>query len=435
MQPRSFLLAILALTTVASAQQSRAIRQVTQVAEAHTDAKISPDGTVIVFRGPSKLAIVSYNGGTESTLVSSSALGDFLWSPLGTGVYFIDGANIRFVSRTGGNPVTIATLPGQNHRLWSVDAQDQYLYGSRSNAAVPDYRLFRVRTNGATAPVDIVINAVDAVDEVVISRDSSKIAYRAYQPVPFTPRDYWMANADGTNSTRITTPSVNGDPGSMGWLDANTLGFAAVDGLPKIFRTTGSGAVEALTASPARNCSISADGRWIVMEAQFPTGIVPAVMRTTGGGMIPLGRNGSYIFRGPPSIDAAGRRVVFAGQPLGAPFAQVFAVELDREIEVTGRVAAPSTMNVLMPAQAGEAGATFLALNQSTVLFPLFGWNYGLAVDPTFVLVLTSGAGPQSLNLPIPNDPTITGFQFWIQGLRFQGALGDFTREVMVRVL
>jgi streptogramin lyase len=83
--------------------------------------------------------------------------------------------------------------------------------------------------------------------------------------------------------------------------------------------------------------------------------------------------------------------------------------------------AAPSTLWVV-----GYA----LALTTPT---PVPGFGGLLRIDPTTLVNTTAGVGNNSTPIPVPNDPTLAGFEFFVQGVTV-GATLDFQNVSGIRV-
>jgi hypothetical protein len=413
---------------------------------AHLEPKLSPDGQIVAFRGPSRIGSVPSTGGTEGLLVSGANLGDFLWAPTSTGIYFLDGVVLKFVSRQGGNPVTISTLTGAQHRLWAVNNNDTRLFGTRFNATTGNYHVFSVPTNGSSAAVDVVTNVL-FLDGVRLDPTNAKMLYRAYVPQPFTPREYFKCNLDGSNNQSVTNGSLNGQLEDGDWIDAGqTIAFNLQS---TVSNRTHLALIGGAFANPSfltegtrihRRSVVTADRKWILCEGQnSSSGAVPTLLPVRGGGLVPLVFGKSYQFNSPPTIDAQGTRVAWTGiDPLVGGFQQVFSIDLDRELEIGPRIEIGQNFQAAIPVQQNEAGGILLSAGLLPAAIPLPPFRHEVVIDPsTLIIVVTgvgTGSGPITVTVPVPNDPSMQGASLYWQGVRLLGMLGEFTRHAETRV-
>jgi hypothetical protein len=399
----------------------------------------------VAYRGPQRLGVVAFNGGTASTLVSGNALGDFLWSPASSGLYFVDSSAVKFVARGGGTPLTLATVPGQQLRLWSVDGQDQTLFGSRYDDVTRTYRIFKLDTGGGV-PLDIVLSAL-SLDEARIDPSGSWLLYRAFFPSPFTPREYFRTDPFGGNTISLTGGEIGGNPEHALWLDEGqsvVLGIGSPStGVPQLGRIdVPSTQITMLTDGFAarRNHAHAAGTAWLAVQAQYPTGAGPAVIPPQGGGLVFLDPdNRFYLFQGPPSVDATGDKIAFAAAILGSSVPpQVYAVSLDRELRVTPRLVTGQSFNLRLPLAAPETGMVLAGVATVAQPFPIPGFGYGLALDPVLILPVATGgpvSGALSATLNVPNDSGLVGASLYLQGLRWNASfVGAFTSYVEARI-
>lgn len=443
-----FLLPLLALASLAPAQ--RGLRLVTVGStDPHTEAKISGSGTTIAFRGTGKIGVVPYSGGAETILVTSATLGEFLWTPSGGGLYFVDGTAIKYVTRTGGSPLTIRTIPGTQVHMWCVTGDDKTIYGSRYDSTTAKYSIFTLATNGQSAPVDIVQSVV-TLDAVAIDPTNTKIAYREYYGgTPFSPREYWLANANGSGAVSLTNGQINGQLDQPEFTDAGTtIAFTSIATTIPTFQigtlTSGNPAIQYLTESPglARRSSVFPDRSWIACEVSVPPAVGPriAIIPATGGGRVLLDPNLAIVMQGNPSADASGTRVVCSAiEQNVTTIPQIYAVELDRELRISPRLEVGKVVTLELPVGANDLGGYFLAGGLSGTPFTVGGILYSYDLDLATSIPLYSGtstSGSLVLPLPLPNDPALTGQVVWWQGVRVNvnTLTGDFSRPVSTRI-
>ena len=434
---------LLALVLVSSISAQRDIVMITTKAEIHQDALISPDGTNIAFRGPSKISVVSYTGGKESSLVSGLNLGDFLWSPNSSGVYFMENDQVRFVAKNGGNPKVIAKLPGQQHRLWDVDSKDGFLFGTRFDSSNRTYKIFELATDGRSAPKDLVSSAF-LMDEVDLDPGGTRLLFRRYSPQPFQPREYLHVDRGGKKEVSLTGKPIGGQIQHGRWVDSGkSIVFSILSSASSTWQLARIGPVgtkiRMLTEGfMHRFSAVSGNLKWVVMQATDGKQLTAAIVPVDGGGAIMLGTDGlTYQFHGPPSIDRAGQHVAFAAKvSQKSKFSQIFMAELDREIRISPRAEIGKPLGLEMPLPASQIGGVFLSNAIGTKALAVPGHLYGIVLNPALILVVKAGRssnGKLSVTLPVPNNPWLVGQNVYFQGLRTTGSTGDFTRYIEVR--
>ncbi len=438
------------LVALPAAAQRRGVTQLTSLQETHQLAKISPNGQTVAFAGPSKIGAVAFGGGAEVTLVNGINLGDFVWSPTSAGLYFLDNAVLKFVPRFGGAPTSLTTLPGQQHRLWAVDAADRKIWGTRLDSTTQTYHIFTVPTNGGAQPTDIV-SSVLVMDEVKLDPQDQFILYRAFSPgIPFSPVEYFRADADGQNAVSITGGSVTNLPELADWVDnGQSIVFTMISAasarrhLGRIGPTGTQIRMLSEGSFQRRFSAVSPDRRWVVHHATYGDGssAAPAVIPADGGGLVLLATDGLfYQFEGPPTADDGGTRIAFAARVFGSPEpAHVFAVELERELYITPRAEVGQSFTVTLPVTSSESGTAFLSIGISPLPFSLFGFEHSLDLDPTLLLPIlagtTSTGSLTSVPIRLPNNPALIGASIYFQGLRVRSSVsGDFTRYAEVRI-
>jgi hypothetical protein len=430
--------------------QQRLLVPVTSSNEDHRAAALSPDGVTVAFLGPSKIAVVPYAGGAELMLAQSGNLTTFLWAPDSSGLFYLDGLQLRFVARAGGLSRLIATLPETAHALWDIERDGSHLYGTwlyirnSGGNAIRETHVFVLATDGQSPPVTLV-NSVLTIDGVQLSPDETKMVYREYDSTPFTPRDYIVANADGSNPVSLTGGTgLNINPGLPVWRsDGTGIYFGRID------RTLGKPILEQLSltsttpvrftfTTASRNLTRAADARWVAYEGFWlPTqSWTPMLSPADGGGQVFLDPSRPLVSNGTPELGGlAGDRIVISGVLGAANFAQVLKVELARELRVSPRAVIGTTVGLDLPVAAGEAGLVFLSSASLPSAFALFGFAGGFWLDPTNLVTVLAGngsGGSLTGQLPIPNMPILQNRAVYLQGIRITSATptGDFTRLV-----
>lgn len=433
-------LAVCALAAAPAAQ--RGVTAITSKAEVHRDPRISPDGALVAFRGPGKIGVVGINGGAEGVLVKAPNLGDFLWAPTGSGIYFVEADQVKFVSRTGGSPRLVAKIPGQQHRIFAVDAKDGFVYGVRFDPTGRRYALFRQDTAGRQKSVDLVFSSL-LMDELALDPSQTRILVRESPRSPFPPREYVSVDLQGKNRKSLTGKPILGQIQSGDWIDAGrSIAFTMISSTSNTWQIASVGpsstSITMLTEGNDfhRRSVVSANRRWIVFEGTTTVGILPV----RGGGEILLSDDGkTYVLLGPPSIDAAGKTVVFAATILGGSnLGQVYKVSLDRELHITPRAEIGKSFGVEMPIAPKEVGAVFVGIQRAKSPIRLAGVRAAFWIDPSAmadVVVGSGGGGKLSVTLPVPANPWLQGRHLLFQGVRLiAGSGGDFTRVADVRI-
>lgn len=440
---------------LAPAAQQRALVAITSSPEDHRDAILSPDGQFIAYRGPSKLSVVPYAGGTEVPVEqANNNIGSFLWAPDSLGLYYLTGVDLKYVQRGGGNPRLVATLPEIGVSLWDVKQDGSSLFGTwvyvRNNGgqAIWETHIFTIASDGS-APPQVLVTSILSIDGVQISPDATKIVYREYSATPFTPRDYMVANIDGSSPVSLTGGTgLNLDAGMPVWRpDGSGVYVARIDrgiARPVIEQLllTSTTPVRLTFPNPARNLSLSHDGQWVVYEGYWPALASWTVMAmpADGGGHIALDPSRPLVFTGTPQLGGfGGDRVVVSGTLAAAQNAQVYRVELARELRVFPRAVTGGQVAVELPAAAGEIGTVFLAAAPGgPIAVP--GLAGAFALDPAVLVTVLSGVGsgqgPISAQLPIPNVASLRRQPLYLQGLRLTSLAptGDFSRMVALPI-
>ncbi len=437
------MIAVLCAAAASALPSQRRVVQVTTSLGVHQDATISPDGRVIAFRGAGLIGVVGFSGGPESTIATGASIGSFLWSPNSSGVYFLDGNNLRFAAAAGGSPLTLATMTGTNHRLWAVNSTDQVLWGTRLEAGI--YRVFIIPTNGG-AMTDIATDTL-LLDDVALDPSEQFVVFGASLPQPFQPKEYFRNSAfTKTGRTSFTGSPISGangaGPSGARWVDnGNTIAFEMVSPTAlqtHLYRLILGQSEQAITDGPyfRRSMHSSRDGRWLVHAARW--GVVGtlvglAIIPGDGGAQVMLSAEDSvaYILQGLPSMDDSGSRVAFAASANGGT-PQIYTVVLDGELRVRPRVEVGKTFSVDMPISASEVGVVFLGGGLYRNFFAVPPFQYGLVIDPLVLIQVVAGAsstGALSVQIPVPNRPSLIGQAAAFQGFRaLNASSGEFTR-------
>ncbi|MEM7204537.1 MAG: hypothetical protein AAF628_30045 [Planctomycetota bacterium] len=416
----------------------RSVMQLTTMAQVHQDAKISPDGGRVAFRGSGgSISVVDWLGGAEVPIAVGINIGSFLWSPRSSGVYFVENNSLRFASVAGGSPTTLAILPGNQVQLWCVDSADFTVYGTRFEPTNNWYTVFTINTTGAGFR-DIVTDPNNFLDEVRLDPTETRIVYRAqFAGLPFADRDYISANVDGTMGVSLTGGPIPGNPEFADWVDGGTtIALTMLSGArPHIARVSTGLAPQFVTdgSQVRRRTVVSPDRRWIAFEAQWERGLGPAVIPSEGGGLVVLSQEDdvNYIMQAPPSVSEDGNRIAFSASVSGG-LTQVYGVELDRELRIFPRVERGGVVTVELPVTTSEIGALFVSGGLGATPFPFPGYSGEFAINPFVMFTLfaaSSTTGAITVSFPVPNAPALVGGSVYFQGLRFVSLnRGDFTR-------
>ncbi|MEZ5964618.1 MAG: hypothetical protein R3F56_12285 [Planctomycetota bacterium] len=444
--------ALLALTARA---QLRSLVPITSAGYDHRDALLSPDGNFVAFRGPSMLGVVAYGGGSEVPVVQANLnIGSVLWSPDSLGLYYLSGTDLRYVPRGGGNSRSVAVLPESGISLWDIKADGTELFGTwlyvRNNGSqvIRETHIFAIAADGSSAPRTVVTSLV-TLDGVRLSPDGMRMVYREYDPTPFAPRDYMVANIDGSSPVSLTGGlGLNINAGLPAWRpDGAGIVYERID------RSLSRPVVEQLLLGnttpirmslpePARNLSVSRDGAWVVYEGLFAsTNWSPFVMPIDGGGHIALDPSRPLQFAGTPQLGGpAGDRVVISGTLATASSAQVYKVELARELRVAPRAVTGGMVRFDLPVTAAELGVIFMAAALGPS-FPIPGLGGAFQLDAATAVVVVSGTssaqGTVGVDVQVPNVGALRLAPLALQGVRLltlSPAAGDFTRPVRLPV-
>lgn len=434
----------------------RQVKQITKANEAHFDAQISPDGKTVAFRGKQKIGVVSTQGSTEIAVAQGANLGGFVWAPNSAGIYYLDGTTVKFVAKSGGAALTIGTGKGAIF-LWAVDRTDKTIYGTRADNN-NNYYVFSLATSGSAAPKDIVSIPTNYwAEQVRVDVSGAKLAYFVSLQGVHQPKDLRVANADGSNEKSWSGGAkLASNTRNLAWADAGKTAIftTLVNGLSYTWQigrlTAASTTVEYLTSEPRHHqrSVVGATPTWIAYQAEVVglagTHYMPGVMPVTGGGRVPLEPQNTWVFQGDPSIDGAGQKVVFAAsyydQNNNLTTAQVYLVELDREVVIAPRAAPGAKISMSLPVDKGERGMLFLSLKLQDPPLPIPGFTYAIAIDTNVMLQLLNGVGDgssplQLSDISIPNDTTLKGVEVYVQGIRSpNGSNGDLTRYVQLQV-
>jgi len=447
----AFFVASVVCAPVADAQ---APVQLTTSTAQHQDALISPNGARVAFRsGTTSLGLIDIQSRTEVTLFTSatSSLGNFTWAPTNTGLYFANGSDVRFISNTGATSRSIGTVAGTNVDVWAVNDTESTIFGSRFDQATATSYIFRLASNGATAPVDIY-STLGTISKVRLDASNGFLLFERGQGTPFTPVDFVRIDIAGNNPTVLHTTSGTDNAGSPYWLDTgNNMTFSAVS--PNNNRNQ---ILAASTANPttfytdrslvARRPFVARGGSWIAFEAQTPLGRRSiAIMDIAGGGVFflsadhgLLGINGADL-EGGLSMDRAGTRVVFNAEAIpGDPSPQSSMGELRDPIPVRAKLALGQQFTIEMPLAAGFIGAIGAADGFAATPVTLPGFSGQFDLDPATTATVLVGIGPGTATgtYTVPNNSALLGLFLNFQGVRLQtAASGSFTTWGYYQVL
>lgn len=430
--------------------QLRTLVPITNTAEEHRSAVLSPDGLTVAYYGPNKIAVVPYAGGSEVTLAVGGNLGTFVWAPDSLGIYYLDGVGVNYVQRNAGRPRLVANLPETTQVLCDIKQDGSELLGTwlfvrnMGGQAIRETHVFALATDGMSPPRTLVTNVL-TIDGVRVSPDQSKIVYLQYDATPFTPRDYIVANIDGSNPVSLTGDvGLGANPGPPQWRrDGTGIYFQRLDRVvsrPVIDQLSLTSTVPiALThAMAARTFSVSPDGRWLVYDGfhqpsqSWTLVLVPA----NGGGHVLLDTSRALVIAGVPGIGGPSNdQVIVSGTLPSASFAQVLKLELVRELRVSPRAEIGNPVTAELPAAIGEAGLVFLTAGRLPGPFRLGGFAGGFELDPSALLTVLTGSGTGgslTVQIPIPNQLNLRHRVVYMQGVRVASPAptGDFTRLV-----
>ncbi len=430
--------------------QQRTIVPITNSAEEHVSAVVSPSGGYVAFKGADKLAVVGYGGGNETVLAAGLNLGTFVWAPDSTGLYFMDGPDLKFARVSGGQATIVQRLPETNHILCDIKDDGVLLYGvwffvRTSGTPVREWQVFSMRTDGS-APPTVLLRSVLTIDGVRLSPDETAMVYREYDPTPFQPIDLVIATATGGNRQSLTNnQGLQLSVGYPWWDgDGSAILFPRTDlaiSRQVVERLTiGTQTITSLTfPTRARNISVAPSGDWILYEGYWQAGQVwtPVLMPVRGGGHVFLDTSRPVLFRGTPHLDrAVGNRVVFSGDLAGANTSQVLKVELAREMRIEPRIEIGQTFQIALPVEASEIGAVFLAagIAATPVSMPGLAGSFGLDLGNLVTVLVGVGDGqsPLRTQIAVPNVNFLVRKALYAQAVRFMDLTprGDFTRWV-----
>ena len=204
------------------------VTQLTKTTEAETGASFSPKGDKIAFLRAGKLWQMKPDGTEQKVLVEQQQVVDYDWSPDGKYMVFarLDGsfASELYIVPTDGSapPKNITRYATSNNDVtWSSTGGKISFVSQRGGQSTPlqpyVLSLQKPAVGGAKGPSgdidweDIHLRAeripAQEADHVVISPNGSQIAFRSA-------RDVWIANSNGTSTTRLTSGQF---PGQIRW--------------------------------------------------------------------------------------------------------------------------------------------------------------------------------------------------------------------------
>jgi hypothetical protein len=432
-------LLVLGLALAGASAQQRALVDISGSTAACQDARVSPDGQFVAYRVGNSLASVRISGGAQISLLSSQALGNFVWAPSSGSLYAVEGNNVLALPRAGGGGVVLASVPGQSVWVWDVDGANTFVYGTRYDPATRRYHVFRLPTLGGQPHQDL-FDSQDELSGLRIDLSSTYMLFLQRAPVPFAPHTLMRAQLDGSNPVDMLGAPVGVVAQGPDWIDAGdraVLVTATTQGSLQLLRVDRVRRVaEPLTwAFVHQRPTVSPDGAWIVMEAVDGVGgNGPAILPVEGGGEVFLFTGERFEYAGSAGLDAVGGAVVFSARRVRLPNeqARVFKAELDGELRVWPRAELGQVVNFDLPCPAGWFGGVLLGLRSPPLL--LSGIVYDYDLGPNFaILGLGAGGGttPLRTTLPIPNIAALQGLTVDFQGLRWDpvAQTGEWTRS------
>jgi hypothetical protein len=434
MRTSSFVLAV-ALCAASLVAQQRPVIDVSPAAQAHSAAKISPDGLNIAFRAGNNLSVVDSTGRSSRVLVSGSNLGTFIWSPLSLTVFLVDGNQISAASIRGGT-TSLATVPGQSVEIFDVDSTGAMLYGVRYDPAATTYHVFSL-TTGTGALTDLIAS-MDRLGDVHVDPTDTWILYTQQGTAPFSPVSLLRAQVDGQNISDLLGTPVGMNVEGPDWVDAGdtaVCGVALPASGPQIVRIDGrtQTMTQLTNGGVHRNPIVSADRNWVVCEAVDGVGgNGPTLVPTNGSSGVHLFARQPYTYTGAPTIDASSSTVVFSAQRRDRPteMAKLWRIDLDGEIRVTPRAEINSVITFSVPTSTGEVAALFLGQRGNGFTLPGINYEFVLGAAAPLIAFGPGSNGSWDFTLPLPNLPFLQGLRIDFQGFRVDPGtnVAEFTR-------
>lgn len=219
------------------------VTQLTNTPEAEVGAGFAPNGKKVAFLGAGKLWTMNPDGSGQKTVVDQPQVFDYDWSPDSKWLVFarVDGSfasDLFIVPAEGGTPKNVTRFATFNGDVsWSSTGHKLgFVTQRRRVTTMAVLSLQKPAAAGAPASSDIdwddihrrvEVSAQVTAQEGTIAPDGSKFAFRSSGS---SGEDLWVASANGSQVTRITTGNVR--PTQIRWAKqrSNTVYFRDASG-------------------------------------------------------------------------------------------------------------------------------------------------------------------------------------------------------------
>lgn len=449
---RSTTAASLILLSCAAVSAQDRIETFATGANPYLDAKISPNGANVAFRGVSSIGSIGVSNGFERTLATQSGqitLGDFIWAPDSSGLFFaaLNGgsnvATVSFVSRNGGSPIVLGSV-SDTGSMSLGSASSTHVYGSRFDFAAQTYHVFRVPRGGGG--IEDVLSSADVLADVRVDPSNSYLLVRTAGTFPFAPVSYLRIDVDGSNQIGVVGAPVGVFAEKSNWLDnGDTIVYDGVDpvngGLQVLRVDRSAQQIEPMTAlATHRRVSVAPFRDYLVFESiDGNGGNSPAILPWDGGALMQLGFGRQYVYTGTPTMDEGRNLVVFSAEDpgLGGP-SKIFLARVSDLMVVSPRAELNAVVNWDLPIPNGQLGAVLIAGGALAVPLVIQNVDYEFHLDASFSF-LSAGAsinGSVQASLPIPPISILQGLDIYTQGIRIDdnGGSAGFGRRGFFRI-